>query len=312
MNDQLQLTVSDRHMITSSICRFEFRRADGGSLPPFQAGAHLKVKTPAGVVRSYSLTNDDAETDRYVIAVKREDRGRGGSASMHDALKVGDTVSVTPPANVYALGEASKALLIAGGIGITPIIALFRRLMRLEVEGVTLIYCTRAPEETAYFDELSQPRYKRHIRFHHSASAARFDFWPYLRSPDETQIYYCGPQAMMDAIHAMSIHWPRRSLHFESFSGASASAANQAFKVRQAGTKKVFEVPADKTILEVLREQTLKPLSSCETGTCGTCRMRLIEGVPDHRDLVLSEAEKADYIMPCVSRAFGGELTLEF
>ena len=282
-------------------------------MPAFEAGAHIAVRTPSGAVRSYSLNNDDAETHRYVISVKREEGGRGGSVSLHAATKLGDALTVSVPKSTYAFKEGPKYLLIAGGIGITPIISMFRRLVRQNVSDVTLIYCTRVPEETAYWNELQQEPYRKHVRLHHSghASGARFDFWPFFEKPDETQIYYCGPAAMMDAIHAMSIHWPRKSLHFESFSGAAAGD-DKPFKVRRAGTDMVFDIPSGKTVVEVLRDAGLKPASSCESGTCGTCRVRLIDGVPEHRDLVLSEDEKTDFFMPCVSRAYGGEITLEF
>ena len=313
MDEKLQLFVAKREMITPAICRFELRRRDGGALPPFEAGAHIRVRTPMGVVRSYSLSNDDSETERYVIAVKREERSRGGSASLHDSVAEGDTLIVTPPRNLYALKAARNYLLIAGGIGITPIIAIFRRLMRQGVRDVTLIYCTRSPEETAYLDELRQARYQSYVRLHHTATAGgRFDFWPFLRNPDDTAMYYCGPAPFMDAIYAQSIHWPRRALHFENFAGPSSLAGPQPFSVRRASSGDVFEIPADKTILDVLRAAGLKPSSSCESGTCGTCRMRLLAGVPDHRDVVLTQVEQCDFLMPCVSRAYGGELTLGF
>jgi phthalate 4,5-dioxygenase reductase subunit len=313
VDKRLMLVVTDKAMVTSTVCRFELRRPDGTPLPEFKVGGHIRVMTPSGTIRQYSLNNDEADADRYVIAVKREDGGRGGSLSMHRDLALGDTIEVSRPISNHVLGLAPGYILIAGGIGITPIVSMFRKLKRLKADGVTLIYCTRNPEDAAYGEELMQSGEDVRVVLYHSALHAgrRFDFWPYLKGPDGRHLHYCGPEAMMNEIHAMSIHWPRSAVHFENFAGMGATGGNKPFRLRAASTGGVFEIPADKTVLEVLREAGHKPKSSCESGTCGTCRVRLIDGVPDHRDLVLAEAEKADSFMPCVSRAFGGELVLD-
>lgn len=313
VDDAMQLVVADRRMITPTVCRFEFRHPSGAALPAFTAGAHVTVQTPAGVARSYSLNNDDRERDRYVIAVKREDAGRGGSLSLHTGLQRGELITVSGPKSSYAFHPARRFLLIAGGIGITPMIAIFRRLTRDNADNVTLIYCTRTADDAPYRDELAEGRFTGKVLVHHSAAAGgrRFDFWPYFRTPDDTAIYYCGPEAMMNTIYALTIHWPRQAIHVESFAALRGGDVNRPFRVRRARDGRVFEIPAEKSVIDVLRDSGLNPRCSCESGTCGTCRVGLLAGVPDHRDLVLSQVEKTDSFMPCVSRAYGEELVLE-
>ena len=307
----MDLVVTERIMITPTVCRFEFRHPAGSRLPGFTAGAHVTIHTPSGMPRSYSLCNDDRETDRYEIAVKREDAGRGGSSSLHDRLRRGDHVTVSEPRSLYELCAADHYLLIAGGIGITPMIALFRRLSREGGGAFTLIYCTRSRHDAPYRDELLSSPHADRVLFHHSDSAGgrRFDFWPYLKAPNNTALYYCGPETMMDAIYALTVHWPRSAVHCESFGGNAGMA--KPFRICRARDGRIFHVPADKTVVEVLREAECRPACSCESGTCGTCRVRLLGGVPDHRDVVLAEHEKADFFMPCVSRAFSDELLLD-
>jgi phthalate 4,5-dioxygenase reductase subunit len=131
-----------------------------------------------------------------------------------------------------------------------------------------------------------------------------FDFWPFLRVPDERHIHYCGPSKMMDSIYAQTVHWPRSAVHSEDFGGVSAvSVTSSPFRVRRSATNEVYEIPADRSVVDVFRNAGLKPRSSCESGTCGRCRVPLITGDPDHRDLVLTEGERNQYFMPCVSRA---------
>jgi phthalate 4,5-dioxygenase reductase subunit len=309
----LTLTLVARRDLTPDICEFTFSAASG-TLPPFEAGAHLTVQTPSGAWRSYSISNDDRERDRYVIAVKREDAGRGGSLSMHKALAVGDVIAARAPKNAFALAPDAPSLLIAGGIGITPMLAMLRRLVARGVP-VQLIYLTRSADMTAYRDLLISAPFAPHVMLHHDEGdrSRTFDFWPLFKTPDDRHIYYCGPAPMMNAIYLHTIHWPRRQIHSESFAGVdSTDGTASPFRLRRAATGQVFDIPADKSILDVLRDQGIAFASSCESGTCGTCKMRRVSGEPLHRDLVLSDAEKLDQFMPCVSRAAGEELTLEF
>ncbi|MBW9051014.1 PDR/VanB family oxidoreductase [Rhizobium mesosinicum] len=312
MLGERNLVVTARRNLTEDICEFELRRPDGGVLAPFRAGAHIKVQTPSGDVRSYSLTNDELDRDRYTIAVKHERAGRGGSASMHQAAVKGTLISATEPANEIEIVNGDRHLLIAGGVGITPMISIFRKLSREHHPDFHLVYLSRAPEHAAYLEELLEVPSDR-LTVHHSAvRGRRFNLWPLVATPANTHLYYCGPSALMETLRLLTIHWPRSQLHFEDFSGVSAIDVNSApFKVRRVSTGEVFDVPADRTILEVLRANGLHPRSSCETGTCGTCQVRLITGDADHRDMVLTEDDRFQFFMPCVSRAHGGEIVLD-
>jgi phthalate 4,5-dioxygenase reductase subunit len=309
----LTLTLAARRDLTPDICEFTFAAASG-TLPPFEAGAHLTVQTPSGAWRSYSISNDDRDRDRYVIAVKREEGGRGGSLSMHRHLSVGDSLLARAPKNAFDLAPDAPTLLIAGGIGITPMLAMLRRLVARSAP-VRLIYLTRSADVTAYRDLLTSALFAPHVTLHHDEGdrSRTFDFWPLVETPDDRHIYYCGPAPMMNAIYLQTIHWPRRQIHSESFAGVdSTDGTASPFRLRRASTGEVFDIPADKSVLDVLRDRGIPFSSSCESGTCGTCKMTRVAGEPLHRDLVLNEAEKLDQFMPCVSRAAGEELTLEF
>lgn len=301
--------------IADGIKEFELVDATASSLPAFTPGAHIAVEVPNGSIRKYSLCNDPHETNRYVIAVKREEHGRGGSRSISDDASEGGFVRVSEAANAFPLVPASSYLFIAGGIGITPILAMIRW---LEGEGKTnwkLCYLSREPATTAYLDLLSGDEYRGRVLVHHDyGDASRsLDLWPILEKPGSAHIYCCGPRPLMDAVRDMSGHWPREKLHFESFIDGSSlhRAEDKPFAVRLAKSGKVVAVPADKTILETLREAGLSVPSSCESGSCGSCRTMLICGEADHRDFVLTSEEQEKYIMVCVSRAKCEQLVVD-
>ncbi|WP_158871410.1 PDR/VanB family oxidoreductase [Antarcticirhabdus aurantiaca] len=313
---KLNLVISAKRMLTPQICEFEFRDPSGAQLPGFEPGAHLNVATPGGSVRSYSISSDNADTSRYVIAVKCEEDGRGGSRSMVRETSVGDTLEVSEPSNAFPLVDAPKYLLVAGGIGITPILSMMRKLVREGHPKFRLVYCTRSAELTAYRDELSAPPFKGKVTIHHDGGDpdAAYDFWPDLETPDTTHVYCCGPSPLMDEIRNLTGHWSSSQIHFEDFAGVSALGADaKPFVVERASTGEVFDIPSDKSILEVVRERGYAVPSSCESGTCGSCRTKLVSGAVEHRDLVLGQKERRDAIMICVSRAAGDEkLVLDF
>lgn len=313
---KLNLVIRRKCMLTDDICEFELCDPSGASLPEFTPGAHVNITTPAGHVRSYSLSNDHAETHRYVIAVKRERDGRGGSRSIVDEAHEGTCILLSPPSNAFALVDAKRCLLIAGGIGITPILAMLRAVVRRGAVQVQLIYCTRSARQTAYRPELLAPPFAALVTLHHDLGrpSDAFDFWPLFRTPDPaTHIYCCGPTPLMEHVRALTMHWPESAIHFEDFAGVSAVNENGiAFRIRRAASGEVYEVPANRSALDALRNAGFKMRSSCESGTCGTCRTRLVSGEVEHRDLVLTELERRQYMMPCVSRAAGDEIELDF
>ncbi|WP_200949747.1 PDR/VanB family oxidoreductase [Pseudolabrys sp. Root1462] len=311
----MTLRVTRNEAIADGINLFEFRQPDGAALPEFSAGAHIAIRVPNGAIRKYSLCNDPAERGHYQIAVKREASGRGGSIDLIDNVKAGDTVMVSEPVNDFALPpRATDFLFIAGGIGITPILAMIRQ-VQAAGKHFRLYYCSRSPETTAFKEELGAPGIREFVTIHYDNGdpSCSLDLRPILKERQNREhLYCCGPRPLMEAVRAMTDHWSPTAVHFEAFSDAEThKAGDRPFRVKLAKTGKTVDVPADKTILEVLRETGLEVPSSCETGTCGTCRTRYSNGEADHRDLVLAEHEKADTIMICVSRAKSDEITLD-
>jgi phthalate 4,5-dioxygenase reductase subunit len=311
----LPLRVTRNDKIADGIYLFEFRDAGGQLLPEFSAGAHIAIRVPNGLLRKYSLCNDPAERDRYLVAVKREANGRGGSADLIDHVKAGDELSVAPPVNDFELPpRAQDFLFIAGGIGITPIMAMIRQ-VRTQGKRFRLFYLSRSPETTAFVDELGAPEFKDQVTIHYDGGdpASSLDLKPILQErKNREHLYCCGPRPLMEAVRTMTDHWSSAAVHFEAFSDAEThKPTDKPFKVRLARSGDVIDVPITKTILEALRDHGLEVPSSCETGTCGTCRTKLLAGEADHRDLVLAEHERADTIMICVSRARSDEITID-
>jgi phthalate 4,5-dioxygenase reductase component len=309
----LRVTRSDR--IAEGIYLLEFCDPSGKPLPEFSAGAHIAIRVPNGLLRKYSLCNDPAERDRYQIAVKREADGRGGSSNLIDSVKAGTELMVALPVNDFRLPpRAQDFLFIAGGIGITPIMAMIRQ-AQAESKRFRLFYCTRSPETTAFIDELSAPEFAGLVTIHHDQGDPNcsLDLKPILAERrNREHLYCCGPRPLMEAVRNMTDHWSSTAVHFEAFSEAETHKPDdKPFRLRLARTGKVLDVPVTRTVLEVLREDGLDVPSSCETGTCGTCRTKLLAGEADHRDLVLAEHERADHIMICVSRARSDEITID-
>ena len=245
----------------------------------------------------------------------REANGRGGSTNLIDTVKAGDELMVAPPVNDFGLPRrAQDFLFIAGGIGITPIMAMIRE-VRAQGKRFRLFYCARSPETTAFTEELSKPEYEGLVTIHHDQGdpSCSLDLKPILAErKNREHLYCCGPRPLMEAVRAMTDHWSSTAVHFEAFSEAEThKATDKPFKVRLAKSGKLVEVPVTKTILEVLRDIGLEVPSSCETGTCGTCRTKMLAGEADHRDLVLAEHERSEHIMICVSRAHSDEITID-
>ncbi|NRF88359.1 PDR/VanB family oxidoreductase [Burkholderia gladioli] len=312
---RLQLRIARKELVARDIWRFEFRHPEGAALPDFDAGANLAVTVPGGARRRYSLCNAPGERDRYVIAVKRDANGRGGSIAMADDTHEGDLIEASGPKNDFPLdGRAPEFILIAGGIGITPMLSMMFQLRAEGLRKFKTIYVARDPESTAFFDELSKVQWQNEVRIHHDHGdpTQSFDFWPLFERPSKAHVYCCGPRALMDMVRDMTGHWAPGSIHFESFGvDSSVSRQDRPFSVRLARSGKTYQIPANRSILEVLREAGVRVPSSCESGTCGSCRTALCGGTADHRDLVLQADEQEREIMVCVSRAVSGELVLD-
>ena len=315
-DDLMPLRAERVERVAEDIQLYELRRADGGGLPEFTPGAHILVMTPNRLIRRYSLANAPQERERYVIAVKRESDGRGGSISLVDATKAGDTIEVSAPRNDFELtGNPASYLFIAGGIGITPIRSMIHHLRNTRGKPYKLYYLSRTPEMTAFREEFASPEYRGKAVVHHDMGDVdqSLDLWPMLEKPKGAHLYCCGPRGLMEAVRDMTGHWSRSAVHFEDFGGGQAAHAadDKPFTVRLSRSGKDVAIPADKSILETLRAQGCVIPSSCESGTCGTCRVGLLEGEADHRDLVLSDAERLREIMVCVSRSHSPRLMLD-
>ncbi|UFN49175.1 PDR/VanB family oxidoreductase [Roseomonas sp. OT10] len=312
----LPLRVLRSEPAADGIRLFELRHPQGAELPAFTPGAHLSVRVPSGAMRNYSICNDAAERDRYVIAVKREEGGRGGSVSLIDGVKEGDTLEVSEPRNLFALDlRAPEYIFVAGGIGITPILSMIRTIRSRGDKPFRLYYLTRNAAGTAFLGDLSDPGLADHVLIHHDEGdiANAYDLWPVFEEPGKAHIYCCGPRPLMDAVKDMTGHWPENTVHFEDFGSdlVRPRADDAPFDIRLGRGGETLNVPVGTTILEVLRAHGRKAPSSCESGTCGTCRTRYLDGEVDHRDMVLTPAERKSALMICVSRAKSGTLVLD-
>ena len=312
----MPLRVERAEAIAEGVHLFEFRRPDGGELPEFTAGAHIQIRVPNGLVRKFSLCSDPADRTRYCVAVKREGSGRGGSISLIDDTHAGDTLMVSKPVNDFGLPQrGDNFIFIAGGIGVTPMVSMIHALKREPAKKFKLYYLSRSPEFTAFRDELSAPDLKDKVLIHYDGGdpARSFDLRPVVAErKNREHLYCCGPRGLMQAVREMTAHWTPTSIHMEAFSDAETRRPGDTpFTVRLARSNDVIEVPVGITILEAMRAKGYEVPSSCETGTCGTCRVKLLAGTADHRDLYLTEKDRADNIMICVSRALTPELVLD-
>ena len=307
----MQLRIKSATWEVPDIVSYELRDPDGGELPPFTAGAHIDLTLPNGLIRSYSLINPQSERLRYVIAVQKDRASRGGSKWVHENFRVGDLVTIAGPRNNFALDESARAsLFIAGGIGITPILSMIARLSALG-RPWELVYCARTRAAAAFADTL-----QGNVRFN-------FDQEPggclpdiaalVAAAPPEAHLYCCGPLPMLAAFESATAHVPRERVHVEYFTAREPAAVEGGFKVVLAKSGREFVVPPGKTILDTLLEAGLDIPYSCTEGVCGTCETKVLEGIPDHRDLILTEEERAagKTMMICCSGAKTEKLVLD-
>ena len=296
--------------------------APPGSAPlePWEPGAHLELRLPGGMVRQYSLFGDPATTTRYAIAVLRDPRSRGGSAHLHDTALVGRRIEVRGPRNKFELEPAASYVFVAGGIGITPITAMAREATRNGVPWV-LHYGGRTRRHMSLVQALEQFADPEQLHLVPQDEDGFLDLADIVATtPPDGQIYACGPESLLKALEqTASAATPPRQLHTERFGAAAPepaggeSPSNESFEVELRRTGVSIVVPADRSILEVVREHVPDAPASCEEGFCGSCECRVLEGVPDHRDDVLSPEEKAENetMIPCVSRAISSRLVLD-
>ncbi|MDD9878281.1 MAG: PDR/VanB family oxidoreductase [Magnetovibrio sp.] len=308
---------------------YELVDPDGNELPPFTAGAHIDFYFRDGSVRQYSLCNDPAERHRYLIAVLREPNSRGGSEGLHDRVHVQRTVNVGEVRNNFPLNpDAERHLLLAGGIGVTPMMAMMAEL-RANGGDYTMHYCTKSPRHTAFRHELADLVEEGRVVLHHDGGDPRqgLDIAGLLAEHEPgTHLYFCGPPGFMRAIQNAAKDWPEGTVHFEFFSAAASpkstltaeemAAAGEGsvgigFQVQIASTGAIYFVANHKSIAEVLTENGIEVETSCNSGLCGTCKTRYLTGDVDHQDLIMSPAEQGEYLTLCCSRSKSELLVLD-
>lgn len=314
----MQVRIKRISFEAETINSYELVAPDGGDLVPFTAGSHIDLHLSNGMIRSYSLVNDQSEKNRYVVAINKDAAGRGGSRFVHEVLRTGDVITVSPPRNNFALQEiAAHSVLIAGGIGITPLLSMARRLDRLGCSW-ELYYATRARAAAAFLAELSafesSELARLHLHFDQECSGRVLDIPAIIKkAPIDAHLYCCGPVAMLEAFEASTADRPSAQVHVEYFTAKQEPAAEGGFEVRLARSNRTIMVEPGKTILQALLDSGMAVNHACTEGVCGTCETRVIGGTPDHRDLFLGKEEQATNatMMICCSGSKSSTLILD-
>jgi len=316
---EYRVRVARKEFIARDVALLDLVAVRDEGLPSFSAGAHIDVQIKEAITRQYSLCNKPTERHRYQIAVLRTSTSRGGSMAIHDDLHVGDELTISAPRNHFPLAEeAPHHLLLAGGIGITPLLCMAERLT-IAGHAFHLHYCARSPDRTAFRQRIHDSPFAHQVSFH-------FDNGPseqllnlvqtVCEAPSGSHLYTCGPKGFIAAALAAArgASWPETRIHYEFFSAERVQpATDSAFDVQLASSSRVVRVAADQTIVAALAAAGIVVPTSCEQGVCGTCLTRVLGGEPDHRDLFLTDDEHAanDQFLPCCSRSKTQRLVLD-
>ncbi|MBK1794626.1 Rieske 2Fe-2S domain-containing protein [Devosia sp. WQ 349] len=312
----MPVVVKRKWQTADGIMAFQFADRDGKHMPTFQPGAHIDVHLPNGLIRQYSLTNGPGDLSSYVIGVKLENASKGGSKALVETVREGDVLAISEPRNNFPLRrDATRTVLIAGGIGITPILSMARFLDKSSLP-YEMHYFARNEENLAFKSELGalHGAITNHLGLDPAAVKAKvtevlgaYDF--------SNHVYICGPGPLLEMVRdtATELGWPDEAIHFEYFQNTTEIDSSSAFDIELARSAMTLHVPAGKTILEIMREAGLTVPSSCEQGACGTCLTGVMEGEVDHQDVYLNKTEKASNtcMMTCVSRAKSSRLVLD-
>lgn len=309
-----RVIVKSRRQVAQDVFEFELV-GDGGELLPFTAGSHVDVFLPSGIVRQYSLCNDPAQSNRYVLGVLRDANSRGGSVEMH-AFEVGQSLAISAPRNLFPLADPqAPSVLFAGGIGLTPLLAMAHELHRRGT-SFEFHFCARSRERAAFAGDMAAMAFARRIRFYFDDQGDKLDVESVVaRAAAGTHFYVCGPAGFISMIEAEASYCGRRAFfHSELFSAeATDKAADIPFDLILASSGRTVRVDAGQTALDALRKAGLVVATSCEQGVCGTCLTKVLGGVPDHRDQFLTDEERSanDVFLPCCSRARTPELVVD-
>ena len=314
----IDVVVSAKVPQTDRVCQFSLRSIDGAALPAYAPGAHIDVHLPNGIIRQYSLCPSDND-NTYEIAVLLEENGRGGSEALHKQVKQGDTLTISLPKNHFPLVDnGQRYLLIAGGIGITPLLAMAQTLAN-QGKAFDLYFCSRSQQQTPFYQWLADAPWATAVHFHFTQQAAgkRLDFAAIVADPKAyDHLYICGPNAFMEDVlqQAQQSGWQASQLHREYFAVEQTTTGDeQLFEVEIRSSGEVFQVGKDESILSVLEEHDLFIPTACEEGVCGTCVTGLLAGEAEHRDVFLTDEEKQQMnkIAVCCSRAKSPRLVLD-
>jgi vanillate O-demethylase ferredoxin subunit len=324
---EIDVVVATTAALTKEITHFRLSRADALPLPAFSAGAHVLVGLGPGMVRAYSLCGDPADTTHYEIAVKREEAGRGGSTALHRLATAGAPLRISAPRNLFALvPDAPHYLLLGGGIGLTPLLAMAHTLHRQQA-SFTFASFTRTPADLPFAHQLAHaPWAHRTLRhFDDGASLSVPDLLTGL--PAGIHVYCCGPDGFMRHMRTVCASLPASQWHQESFGGAESAAlslsldhatplekighAAASTELHLSESNRRIALLAGETLLEALRANHIHIDSACEQGICGSCVVRYRDGTPIHRDDCLSEAQRTEYVALCVSACASPTLVLE-
>ena len=314
----LQVTVHKKTLEAEGIFSFDLVSADGLPLPPFTAGAHIDVHAGPGLIRQYSLCNHPGETERYQIAVLRDPASRGGAIALHDTFEVGHEITIGAPRTHFPLVPARQTLLIAGGIGVTPLLCMAEALADAGAD-FAFHYSARNPARAAFRARLAESDFAERVFFHYDDGepAQKLDLPALLAGPDGGRhLYVCGPVGFIDHVlgTARDAGWAAAQLHTEYFAAQAVDTSHDgSFTVRIASSGKEYQVPPEVSVATILLRHGVALSMSCEQGVCGSCITGVLEGEPDHRDLCLTdeERERNDQFTPCCSRAKGKLLVLD-
>jgi ferredoxin-NADP reductase len=294
----LRLRVAARETVADGVVQL---RLEGRDLPRWEPGAHIDLVLPSGLVRQYSLCGDPADTSSYTVATRLVENGRGGSREVHEQVGVGTELEVRGPRNRFPLVDAPAYLFVVGGIGITPVLPMLRALP----EGVDwrLVYVGRTPNSMPFLGELAEFGADRVT----VVSGRRPELGALLAElPEGAAVYCCGPEGLMAAVEERC-----PEVRLERFAPRAQLGGNARFEVELRRSGRTLTVSADSTVLAAVRAELPDTLYSCEQGFCGTCQQRVVEGEVEHRDELLTDAERDDSMLICVSRARGERIVLD-
>lgn len=315
--NQITVRVSLKRSEALDISSYELASVEGESLPPFEPGSHIDVHLPNGLTRQYSLCGQPRQDNRYRIAVLRDARSRGGSQAIHDLVNEGDVLRISHPRNLFKLSDGEQAnLLLAGGIGVTPLLAMAYHLQK-NGRQFELHYFARSKDRVAFLEEIQTSELSKHVLFHlddEPKTDAKSVRALIENAPPGAHIYTCGPSGFLTHVleNTKALNWPDHRVHYESFSPANLGEG-ASFEVRIQSTGQSIVVGPKETVVQAVARLGINIPVSCEQGICGTCLTKVVEGKPIHKDMYLTDAEHAmnDQFTPCCSRSLSPILVLD-